>query len=164
MIFYQLVQIIAVLLTGLVAGLFYSYSCSVTGGLSKLSDKEYLLAFQSINNVILNPWFFTSFMGCIVVLPLATWGTYNTANNFSFWLLLLATTIYITGVFGVTLVGNVPLNNMLKDLDLSTTSSQELFSLRQKFEIPWNKRNLIRTMAATLSFLFTILSLLRIQS
>ncbi|CAL1517676.1 hypothetical protein MMC2321_01412 [Chitinophaga sp. MM2321] len=164
MIFYQLVQIIAVLLTGLAAGLFYSYACSVTGGLGKLSDREYLLAFQSIDNAILNAWFFTSFMGSLVVLPLATWLSYHVGGNFSFWLLLAATTIYAIGVFGVTIAGNVPLNNMLKDFDVSTASPQELFSLRERFEAPWNKLNLIRTIAAIFSFLLVILSLLKIKS
>lgn len=164
MIFYQLIQIVAVLLTGLAAGLFYSYACSVTGGLGKLSDREYLLAFQSIDNVILNAWFFTSFMGNLVVLPLATWRSYHMSDSFSFWLLLGVTIVYVIGVFGVTMVGNVPLNNMLKDFDVNTASPQALFSLRERFEAPWNKLNLIRTIAAILSFLLAILSLLKIKS
>lgn len=164
MIFHQLVQIIAVLLTGLAAGLFYSYACSVTGGLGKLSDREYLWAFQSIDNVILNAWFFTSFMGTLVVLPLVTWWSYHMGDSFSFWLLLGATIVYVIGVFGVTIVGNVPLNNMLKDFDVNSATPQALFAMRERFESPWNKLNLIRTIAAILSFLLAILSLLKVKS
>ena len=163
MVFYQLIQIIAVLLTGLAAGLFYSYACSVTGGLGKLSDREYVMAFQSINRAILNPWFFASFMGSLIALPLATWLSYHADVNFSFWLLLSATVIYVVGLFGVTMVGNVPLNNMVDRFNINTASPQELFSLREKFEASWNKLNLIRTIAAVLSFLLTILSLLKIK-
>jgi len=163
MVFYQLIQIIAVLLTGLAAGLFYSYACSVTGGLGKLSDREYVMAFQSINRAILNPWFFASFMGSLIALPLATWPSYHADVNFSFWLLLSATVIYVVGLFGVTMVGNVPLNNMVDRFNINTASPQELFSLREKFEASWNKLNLIRTIAAVLSFLLTILSLLKVK-
>lgn len=158
MAFYNILQIIVVLLTGLAAGLFYSYACSVTGGLGKLSDREYLMAFQSINNVILNAWFFTSFMGSLVVLPAVTWFSYNADINFSFWLFLLATVIYVVGVFGVTIFGNVPLNNMLESTDLNTASLQELFSLRERFEASWNKLTLIRTIAAVVSFIMAVIA------
>lgn len=163
MVFYQLVQHVAVLLTGLAAGIFYSYSCSVTGGLGRLSDREYLMAFQSINRVILNPWFFVTFMGSLILLPVATWLSYKSGINFSFWLLLSATAIYVVGAFGVTVVGNVPLNNMVDNFDVHTASLQELSSLRERFEAPWNKLNVIRTIAAVLSFLLAILSILKIK-
>jgi uncharacterized membrane protein len=49
--------LIAVILTGLIAGLFFAYACSVNLGLTRLADAEYLKAMQSINGAILNPWF-----------------------------------------------------------------------------------------------------------
>lgn len=159
MTFYQLVQIASVLLTGLAAGLFYSYACSVTGALGKLPDREYILTFQSINTAILNAWFFHSFMGSLVVLPLATWLSYRTGVHFSFWLLLSATAVYVIGVFGVTVLGNVPLNNMLDRFNMETATPQDIASLRERFEAPWNKLNLIRTVAAVLSFLLALLSI-----
>jgi len=158
MTFYQLVQIVAVLLAGLVAGLFYSYACSVTGALGKLPDREYIMTFQSINIAILNVWFFASFMGSLIALPLATWLSYRADVPFSFWLLLAATILYVIGVFGVTMLGNVPLNNMLERFNMDTATPQDLFSLRERFEVPWNRLNLIRAIAAILSFLLAILS------
>jgi Predicted integral membrane protein len=159
MAFYQLVQIVAVLLTGLVAGLFYSYACSVTGALAKLPDREYILTFQSINTAILNGWFFASFMGTLVFLPLATWFSYRSGGQFPFWMLLSASVLYAIGVFGVTMFGNVPLNNMMARFDLNTATSQDIFSLRQRFEATWNNLNLIRTVAAVLSFLLAVLAI-----
>ncbi|WP_257656319.1 anthrone oxygenase family protein [Parapedobacter lycopersici] len=159
MAFYQLVQIVAVLLTGLVAGLFYSYACSVTGALAKLPDSEYIMAFQSINTAILNGWFFASFMGSLIFLPLATWLSYRSDIQFSFWLMLSATMLYAIGVFGVTMFGNVPLNNMIARFNLNTATPEDILSLRERFEAPWNKLNLIRTVAAVLSFLLAVLSI-----
>src|SRR3546814_1581839 len=98
MTFYPFVQIIAVSLTGLTTGLFYSYACSVTGALAKLPDREYIMTFQSINTAILNGWFFASFMGTLIFLPLATWLSYHCGIPFSSWLLLSATALYAIGV------------------------------------------------------------------
>lgn len=166
--FYQITQLLATLLTGLIAGLFYAYQCSVIGGLGQLGDKAYVMAFQSINKVILNPWFFASFMGCLLVLPLASWLSYGlpagqagSGTQGSFYFLLVATLVYFVGVFGVTIFGNVPLNETLANFNVETASAKELFSLRQSFEIAWNKYNLIRTLAAVLSFLLCILSILK---
>ncbi|MGC4232922.1 MAG: DUF1772 domain-containing protein [Niabella sp.] len=164
MIFYQLAQIAAILLTGLMAGLFYSYACSVTGALGRLPDREYIMAFQSINTAILNAWFFTGFMGSLVALPVATWLSCRGDVHVSFWLLLSATAVYIIGVFGVTILGNVPLNNMLERFNMDSATQQDIFSLRKRFETPWNKLNLIRTIAAVLSFLLAILSVIKINA
>lgn len=159
MAFYQLVQIVTVLLTGLAAGLFYSYACSVTGALAKLPDREYIATFQSINAAILNGWFFASFMGSLIFLPLATWLSYQSDIQFSFGLLLSATVLYVIGVFGVTVFGNVPLNNMIARFDLDAATPKDILSLRERFERPWNNLNLIRTVAAVLSFLLAVLSI-----
>ena len=44
----------AILSTGLMAGIFFTWSNAVKPGIGKLSDKEYLKALQSMNRVILN--------------------------------------------------------------------------------------------------------------
>ena len=64
----QFFQFNAILLTGLVAGLFYGYDCSVIKGLGNLQDDHYLQLFQSINKEIQNPYFFVSFIGSMLVL------------------------------------------------------------------------------------------------
>lgn len=157
----NLFQILAVLLTGLLAGLFYGYDCSVIKGLGNLSDKEYLNAFKSINKAILKPYFFLSFMGCLVVLPFAAWLSYKGTSPISFCFLLAAMIIYFISVFGVTVFGNIPLNNLLEQFDISTASAEAIEAMRQKFENSWNVFHHIRTYAAILSFLLTIISLIK---
>src|SRR5438105_15298485 len=80
--------------TALIAGLFYAYSCSVNPGLGRLPDNEYLAAMQSINRAILNPVFFMSFMGTLLLLPLSTYLHYRQPNRSLFYLLLMATILY----------------------------------------------------------------------
>jgi uncharacterized membrane protein len=156
-----LFQIIAILLTGLIAGLFYGYDCSIIKGLGNLPDREYLGAFKSINRAILNPYFFISFMGSMLVLPIAVWLNYKGAGITSFYLLVAATVVYGVGVFGVTILGNVPLNNLVERFDLQAASQADVQALRQKFETSWNKLHHIRTYANILSFLLTIISLVK---
>lgn len=156
-----LFQIAAILLTGLIAGLFYSYDCSVIKGLGNLPDAEYLSAFQSINKAILNPYFFISFMGSLLVLPIAAWLNYKEGGTISCYLLIAATLVYATGTFGVTILGNVPLNNLVDRFDIATASQADIQTLRQKFETSWNTLNHIRTFANILSFLLAIISLVR---
>jgi uncharacterized membrane protein len=156
-----LFQIVAILLTGLAAGLFYSYDCSVIKGLGNLPDPEYLGALKSINRAILNPYFFISFMGSLLVLPIAVWLSYKGGSTASCYLLVAATIVYAAGVFGVTILGNVPLNNLLERFDITTASHADIQAMRQKFETSWNMFNHIRTSSAILSFLLTIVSLVK---
>jgi uncharacterized membrane protein len=152
-------QIAAVLLTGLVAGLFYGYDCSVIKGLGNLPDREYLKAFQSINKAILNPYFFVSFLGSILVLTITTWMAYKGPSPGTFYILLAATLTYGIAVFGVTFFGNVPLNNVVAKFDVNTATDSEIGDMRSKFEMEWNMLHHIRTYAATLAFLLTIISM-----
>ena len=148
-------------LMSLIAGLFYSYSCSVNPGLCKLSDSEYIKAMKSINRAILNPWFFVSFIGTLIIAP-GTTALYfrNVGADTSFYLLLFSSIIYFVGVFGVTVVGNVPLNNALDSLETANQPHRELRSGRLNFEAPWNRLHTIRTIANILSLALTLGALL----
>lgn len=136
------------LLTALSAGLFFAYACSVNPGLHLLPDEAYLTAMQHINRVIQNPAFFVVFMGPVVLLPWVTW-TQKAQPSFYWW--AAAAVLYIVGVFGITLFGNVPLNNMLEQFDISRATAQDMAAVRQKFEGPWGAWHWVRTVAAILA-------------
>jgi uncharacterized membrane protein len=156
----NIVLFLSVLLSGLVAGLFYGYDCSVIKGLGKLNDREYLSAFQSINKAILNPYFFVSFMGCLIVLPVTAWMGFNYSTITCFYLLLSSVIVYIVAVFAVTIFGNVPLNEQLAAMDLSSLSEADITKARIHFENKWNSFHHIRTIASVLSFALTLLSVI----
>lgn len=137
---------LAVALTALSAGLFYAYSCSVNPGLGRLPDDQYLAAMQSINRAILNPVFFLSFIGTLILLPLAAWLNYQGASQ-RFIMLAAAAVVHAVGTFCVTIFGNVPLNNVLDALDLSTASPEKMKEIRQAFEISWGRLHQVRTLA-----------------
>ena len=147
---------ITAVLTALIAGLFYAYSCSVNIGLAKLSDNQYITAMQSINREIQNPVFFFSFIGTLLMLPISTFFQYKCGTMNGFWLLLAATTLYCIGTFGITIVGNVPLNEALDKFSLQSATIQEIANERTRFEIPWNRYHTIRTIASIITLLLVI--------
>jgi uncharacterized membrane protein len=157
----QLGQFTAVLLTGLVSGLFYGYQCSVIKGLADLENDVYLKSFQSINKVIQNPLFFINFIGSLIVLPIACWLSFKHNNMIGFYLMLSATLIYFIGVFGVTIFCNVPLNNQLDNFSIVNAKSNEIAKMRKAFEKPWNAYHIVRTIAAVISFGLAILSIIK---
>ena len=152
--------ICATVTTALIAGLLYGYACSVNPGLGRLSDAAYLTAMQSINKAILNPIFFISFMGTLVLLPMTTLMQYSQPVTARFWALLAATIIYLIGVFGVTAMGNIPLNNTLESFSIQAASAEELAAFRARFEIPWNNWHTIRTVASVVALLLVIVACL----
>ena len=157
MTFANLILLATATTTALIAGLFYAYSVSVNAGLGKLSDTAYLSAMQSINREILNPLFFMSFMGTLLLLPLSTFLQYNQSST-RFYLLLAATLMYGIGTFGVTMGGNVPLNNALDAFNIQAASAEELTRFRSQFEMPWNRLHSIRTVANAIALILVLMA------
>lgn len=159
----KFILVLTTLFTGLVAGLFYAYSCSVNLGLGRLTDLEYLRSMQFINRAILNPWFFISFFGTMITLPICAWLIYGRFDHLAFYLVIAALAIYVFGVFGVTIFGNVPLNETLDKIDLGSITTEEIRRQREIFETPWNRLNLIRALASILSFVVLVLAVIKIN-
>lgn len=105
---------ITTLLNAISAGFFYAWSVSIILGTKKVGDFTYLESMQNINREILNPAFFVVFFGSLLSLILCTYIHFSNPNMFYF--LLVATLIYLVGMFGITAFGNVPLNNELDAL------------------------------------------------
>src|SRR5690606_25058278 len=101
----KIALLLAILSTGLISGLFYAYSVSVNDGLGRLNDASYLRAMQSINRAILNPIFFLTFMGTLLLLPVSMWLEYRSMGTTgTFYWLLASSLLYFFGVFLVTVI------------------------------------------------------------
>ena len=153
--FTDITLIITAIFTALMAGFFFSYSVSVSLGLGKVSDKEFLNAMQNINREVQNPLFFTCFFGAFAMLFINCFLLYNTP---SFLFLLIAMLFYLLGVFLVTVFVNVPLNNKLDIFDFPSSAEITAKQMRNAFEERWNFWNNIRTLSSILGLLFVILT------
>lgn len=147
-VFENLVLVVGGVLTALHAGLLYDFSVDIVPAMRSLKGSSHISMMQAINVEIENPVFFLSFFGPIVLLPLATflhWGKPQ------FPWLLAASAIQIIGSEGVTIAGNIPLNNKLANIDANQLSEAEADKLRKEFQgpgSPWMRFHTIRTLAA----------------
>jgi uncharacterized membrane protein len=139
------------------AGIFFTWTNAVTPGIGDLADIGYLGALQSMNRVILNPVFYIVFIGPILTLPLAATLYYNSSHSLVFKLLLVASGNYLSGVFLITILGNIPLNNLLHKINLDGFSLENAKKLRNLIETKWNYFNLIRTITSSISFVLLIM-------
>ena len=159
-----LTYLAALTTTGLSAGLFFAWSFSVTPGLARIHDAAYIVAMQSMNRAILNPSFFLVFMGPLVLLPLSTYLSYNGLGSLRFWLLAAATAAYVIGVFGITMVGNVPMNEALDAFNADAATPGQVAARRAAFEGRWVFLNNIRTGFAALSLILGLAAMILPQS
>ena len=151
---------LAIFLTGLMAGIFFTWSNAVKPGIGKLGDIEYLRALQSMNRVILNNAFRIIFLGAIIAVALVPVFYFNLYPKNIFWLFVFTLVIYWIGVFGVTVSGNIPLNEILDKTNLESITSEEIKTLRKSIEVKWNNFNLIRCISSAITFLILIVSFL----
>lgn len=150
------VFIITLLLNGLSAGFFYAWSVSVILGTKKVGDFTYLETMQNINREILNPLFYIVFFWSLIAVFINAFLQFN--NKPVFWVALSSAIIYLIGLFGVTALGNVPLNNSLDVLHLEQLSPIEMKQFRMYYESKWNVYQNIRTVAGVISFFTLIIS------
>ena len=151
--------VLLILLTGLSAGLCFTWSNAITPGIGRLNDFGYLSAFQQMNRRIINPLFIIVFFGPFFLGLVNIYQFKNELSSMT-WLLIIGVAFYFFGVLLVTMFGNVPLNDLLDKTDLSKASFEELKLLRNRFEAKWNRLHFIRTISSVISFLLLILTLL----
>ena len=153
-----IVLVLGILFTGLTAGLCFTWSNAVTPGIGRLDNLTFLKSFQSMNRAIINWKFMIVFFGPVILLFLNTY--LFKGNNTSFWLFLIAALLFFAGIGLVTILGNVPLNEVLDKSHLEELSKIELQELRNKFEQPWNRWHTIRTISSFSAFVLLIFGVL----
>ena len=153
--------IVAIISTGIMSGMFFTWTNAVKPGLGTLNNISYLTAFKAMNKAILNPLFYITFILPVLTIPISACMNYSSPNFYVFKLLLACTLIYLFGVFMVTINGNIPINELLENTDLQKITETELSSLRDNIENKWNNLNLIRTISSFISFLLMIICLIK---
>jgi uncharacterized membrane protein len=147
----------AALGSGLVAGTFFAFSSFVLPSLALLPTRQGIAAMQSINVVILNSPFMVVFLGtaalCVVVAitALTPWGLAGSSG------LLIGALLYVVGALLVTVVFNVPLNEMLAAVDPDSQSAGDVW---RRYVETWTVWNQVRTVLAWLASLALILTAL----
>jgi uncharacterized membrane protein len=113
--------------------------------LGRIPAPEGIRAMQQINITVINPWFMTALFGtgaaslAVIVAALAGWdGSYSPY-------LLAAGVLYVVGCIIVTMVFNVPRNNVLARLDPEAPEAAETW---RRYLVEWTAWNTVRTIAS----------------
>ncbi len=151
-IWIQIIVIATLLGSALVGGVFFAFSSFIMKALAMIPAPQGIRAMQSINVVVLNPWFIGVFIGtaalslALAVMTLTSW-----TGPLPHWFFVGALH-YFVGTFLLTGIGNVPLNEKLKDV--TPEAGQELWA---HYLDKWTLLNHIRTTTALIAALcFTI--------
>ena len=107
------IMLVAALGCGLMAGLFFAFSVSVMKALARLPSAEGIAAMQSINVAIINPVFLAAFFGTAAACALIMIASLLRWHDPGAVYLLIGGAFYLVGTFLVTLVFNLPKNNVL---------------------------------------------------
>ena len=141
-----------------VGGVFFAFSSFVMPALARLPAHEGIAAMQSINVVVLNRSFLGVFLGTAALaapLLLATpwhWGTRGSA-----WLVLGAL-LYLAGSIGVTMLCNVPRNDLLAVLVPAEPDAARIWADYVRTWTFWNTVRTAASLAAGASFVAALLS------
>jgi len=152
----EVLTILSALGSAVIGGLLFAFSTSVMKALGKLPPQHGIAAMQSINIVIINPFFLLVFMGTtvacavLVVLSLTRWDDPASAYR------LAASVLYIVGTFGVTMACNVPRNNALA---AARPDSLEAARIWARYLPEWTRWNHLRTAAAVAAAALFMVSL-----
>lgn len=153
-----IILILGILFTGLTAGLCFTWSNAVTPGIGRLDDLGFLQSFQAMNRAIINRSFLITFFGPVILLFINAY-LHRNAHPTTFWSFMLAAILFLIGIGLITVFKNVPLNELLDKTVLENLSTIELKELRTKFEQPWNRWHIQRTIASFTSFALLLIGL-----
>ena len=136
------------LLCALVTGFVFTYAVLVMPGLAKLTDKEFIRAFQVTDALIQNnqPIFMIVWVGSVIsvisTLIVSLMGPYSVETV----LVIIAGFVYLLGVQGLTVLVHLPLNRRIQTVNVEEWDASALREERLLFETRWIRFNWIRTL------------------
>lgn len=159
---FEILMILAALLCTLTAGFVLAFASVVMPGIGKLTDKEFIRAFQEIDGIIQagQPVFGLVWIGSVFALVAAAILAVLQHEGIIPTLVSVSAIAYILGVQLITFRVNVPLNNALQTLAVDDMDELSLDSARQSFEHRWVRWNLVRTVFASVVSVLLALVLL----
>ncbi|MGY2080413.1 anthrone oxygenase family protein [Modestobacter sp. SYSU DS0657] len=128
--------------TGLMAGFFFAYACSVMVGLARTEDRTFIEAMQWINATVRNAAFGPVFFGALALTVAAAALVLARRRPARLW--VVAAAVLYAGAFLVTMGFSVPLNEQLASAG-PVEAIADPSAVRAAYEGPWVAWNLVRT-------------------
>ena len=140
--------------SGMMAGLFISFSTFMMKAFGSLEDAEGIRAMQAVNRFIVRPSFLLVFLGTAVLVLAAGLIAYISGGPWK--ILVCAAAIYVVACILTTITFNIPLNNRLEITDPSTTEGQNFWT---RYVDEWTKWNHVRALACVTTTILLAFSL-----
>lgn len=141
---------------GLNAGVFFAFSTFVMPALARLKPDRGIAAMQSMNITAINPLFMLALLGTAVACLFIFISTLLHWHRSGTIYLSIGSLLYLVGTILVTMLGNVPLNNALANVDPNSTEGATLWA---KYLTDWTFWNHVRTLTALAASVTFVVSL-----
>lgn len=156
---------VSILAYAIVAGVFLAFSDFIMRSLAHTGGMGGVEAMQIINREVFRWVFMTLFLGMAALSALiVVYGALNFAGG-PHLLIILGALVYLIGCFAVTVFFNVPMNEALAKMDLSTDATRDYWT---GIYLPhWTMWNTVRTCACALAaamMLFGLVWLTQVQA
>ncbi|NUK37876.1 DUF1772 domain-containing protein [Streptomyces lunaelactis] len=145
---------LAVIFTGLYAGMMLIFQTGIMPGLARLPDEHFVPAMTRINETVPRPLFVTVFLGLMAFPAAALAVPVDGRTDTQRWLLIAGLVCAVVNNL-ITIAGNIPLNTALAAAD-SASPAVPASEVRAAFESPWNRLHLIRTLFIIASFALVV--------
>jgi uncharacterized membrane protein len=149
---------LSILAYALVAGVFLAFSDFIMRSLAITGGVGGVEAMQAINREVFRWVFMTLFLGMAAVSVVIAGYAWISLNGPAGLLILLAALVYLVGCFGVTVVFNVPMNEALAGMELTSGETRDYWL--QTYVPRWTFWNSVRTLAAAMSSALLLFGLL----
>ena len=131
---------------GVIAGLYFAFSTFIMAALGRIGQSAGIAAMNAINVAIVQSLFLPIFLATTMAgAALAVMGLFRFGEPGAI-AMLAGGVLYVLGMFVVTMIFNVPLNNALAAAD---PVSHEAASLWARYLAEWTVWNHVRTVAST---------------
>lgn len=155
--FFFLMQF-AILAYALVGGVFLAFSDFIMRSLALTGGHGGVEAMQVINREVFRWIFMALFLGMAALsVAVAAYGAFGLSGHAG-TLIMTAGLVYLIGCFGVTIFFNVPMNEALAGMDMSSGTTQDYWV--QTYVPRWTFWNSVRTVACVMSATLLLLGLL----
>ena len=155
--FFLLMQF-AILAYALVGGVFLAFSDFVMRSLALTGGHGGVEAMQVINREVFRWVFMSLFLGMAAIsLFVAGCGIFGLSGPAG-TLIMMAGLVYLIGCFGVTVFFNVPMNEALAGMEMSSGTTRDYWL--QTYVPRWTFWNSVRTVACAVSAALLLFGLL----
>lgn len=136
---------VAVVLSSVVAGVFMAFSDFVMKSLAAATPAAGIESMQIINRKVYGSVFLFLLLGMAPVsLGIPIYAIFAVSGPASGWL-IAGGTIYVTGVFIVTIARNVPMNKRLDAMDFNSPGTASYWTT---YAASWTRWNHVRSAAS----------------